>query len=299
MSAAPRVTVGLPVRNGGAYLRASLESLLAQEFRDFEIIVSDNASEDETPAILREFAARDSRLRVHRVEVNGGAATNYNRVVALARGRYFRWHASDDLVSPDVLRLCVAELDRHAQAVLAYPRTRLIGPKGEALGEYDDRLDLRFADAPTRLGEVLRLVGECNAVFGLMRIEVLRRTPRIAAFPGADMALLAELSLHGAFHALDGPFFYRRVHDRSSSADKSDAAQFEWYRPGLRRRFFLRACRHHWECVLAVMRSPLTAGAKARALGILAYKMVQWRREFAADFVRLWHAWCPPTRAVR
>ncbi len=290
MSAPPLVTVGLPVRNGERFLRAAMESVLAQEYAHFELVVSDNASTDATPRVAEEFAARDARVRFTRLERNEGAAANYNRVFSLARGRYFRWQAADDLVSPDSLDRCVAELEAHPEAVLAYPRTHLIDEAGAPAGEYDDRLDLRERDAPTRFEQTLRLLGECNAVFGLVRTEALRRTRLIGPYPGADMVLLAELSLHGAFHALEGPRFYRRVHPASSSSDKSDASQFEFYRPGPRPRLFLRAFRHHAELTRALWRCPLPPWTKLRGLGVLARKAVQGRHAFLADLGRAWRA---------
>ena len=84
----PRVTVsiGLPVYNGEHFLRSSLDSLLAQRFADFELIISDNASTDSTGAICSEYAARDSRVRYSRLPQNIGGVANHNRVRELARG---------------------------------------------------------------------------------------------------------------------------------------------------------------------------------------------------------------------
>ena len=73
---APMVSSGLPVYNGQATLAASLDSLLAQTFRDFEVIICDNASTDDTPAIAGEYAWRDPRIRYHRSDQNRGAAPN-------------------------------------------------------------------------------------------------------------------------------------------------------------------------------------------------------------------------------
>jgi glycosyltransferase involved in cell wall biosynthesis len=93
----PRVSVGVPVYNGERYLQAALESLRAQDFADFEVIVSDNASQDGTRAICERFVALDPRFRYVRSESNLGAARNYNRLVDLARGELFRWNPHDDL----------------------------------------------------------------------------------------------------------------------------------------------------------------------------------------------------------
>ena len=76
----PLISVGMPVYNGEAYLRDALDSLLSQTFRDFELIISDNASLDTTEAICREYAGSDSRIRYIRQTENLGAAANFQFV---------------------------------------------------------------------------------------------------------------------------------------------------------------------------------------------------------------------------
>src|SRR5687767_6393032 len=102
----PLLSIGLPVYNGQRYLHAALDSLLGQDFDDFELIIADNASTDETEAICREFAARDRRIRYHRNTANVGAVPNHNLVFELARGKYFKWAAHDDECHPGMLRSC-------------------------------------------------------------------------------------------------------------------------------------------------------------------------------------------------
>ena len=80
----PRVSVGMPVYNGERYVKAALDAVLAQTFRDFELIISDNASTDATGEICREYAARDPRIRYSRNNENIGAARNGNRTIQLA-----------------------------------------------------------------------------------------------------------------------------------------------------------------------------------------------------------------------
>jgi glycosyltransferase involved in cell wall biosynthesis len=85
--ALPRLSIGLPVYNGENFLAAALGSLLDQDFRDFELIIADNASTDRTAEICRVFAAEDARVRYLRQPENLGAAANYNRTLSEARGR--------------------------------------------------------------------------------------------------------------------------------------------------------------------------------------------------------------------
>ena len=98
----PRVSVGIPVFNGERFLAETIESILAQTFKDFEIVISDNASTDRTEEICRSYAARDPRIRYNRNDTNRGAAWNHNRVFELARGEYFKWQSHDDFCAPRV-----------------------------------------------------------------------------------------------------------------------------------------------------------------------------------------------------
>src|SRR3954470_23138397 len=107
----PRVTIGLPVYNGARYLAEAIESVLAQTFTDFELVISDNASTDATAAIALQYAARDPRVRYSRNRENIGSARNFGRAFELATGEFFKWMASDDLISPEFLENCVAALD--------------------------------------------------------------------------------------------------------------------------------------------------------------------------------------------
>ncbi|MEM4134638.1 MAG: glycosyltransferase, partial [Candidatus Micrarchaeia archaeon] len=79
----PLVSIGMPVYNGERFIRQALDSLLAQDYENFELIISDNASEDKTPEICLEYAARDKRIRYYRNEKNMGAAWNFKRVFDL------------------------------------------------------------------------------------------------------------------------------------------------------------------------------------------------------------------------
>lgn len=288
---APVVSIGVPVFNGERYLAHTLEVLLAQTFRDFEIIISDNASTDATPRICRDAMAKDPRVRYFRQESNVGAAMNYNRAFALARGRYFRWNAADDFVAPDALAKCVNFLRENQDFVLAYPRTKIIDDQDRALEEYDDGLDLRDASVARRIDVILQRTRECNAVFGLIDAERLRQTGLIGCFTGSDHILLFELALRGPFAELDGSWFYRRTHPAASSADKSLARQREFYDPKHEDRQFERSSiertrRHFREAFRALGRVDLPFHWRMRCLWTVLRVAIASRRHLIAEFRR-------------
>ena len=97
------VTIGLPVYNGAKFLAETLDNWLGQDYGDFRMIVSNNASSDGTPAILADYAKRDSRIRVIRRDATVPAAQNFNELVAEADTPYFAWSSCDDLREPSFL----------------------------------------------------------------------------------------------------------------------------------------------------------------------------------------------------
>src|SRR6185295_18844558 len=127
----PRVSIGLPVYNGEKYLARALTSLVSQDFEDFELILSDNASADSTEAICREFAAKDSRIRYYRNETNIGATKNYNRVFELAHGEFFKWASHDDECHPSLIRRCLETFSRAPDpTVLVFAKAEIIDELG-------------------------------------------------------------------------------------------------------------------------------------------------------------------------
>jgi glycosyltransferase involved in cell wall biosynthesis len=124
---APKVTIGLPVRNGERFLERAIDSVLGQTFDDLEPVISDNASTDRTQEICASYASRDPRVRVFRNDPDIGVLRNFNRLVELARGEYFRWLGVDDWLELDYVSECVAALDAnpHCIAVTTSARSAL------------------------------------------------------------------------------------------------------------------------------------------------------------------------------
>src|SRR5437879_2557042 len=260
----PRVSIGVAVYNGERYLAEALDSLLAQTFEDFELTICDNASTDRTGEIGRDYAAQDTRVRYARNARNLGVMGNFRRAFELSRGQYFRWAAADDLSAPQSLARCVEVLDREPAVVLAYPKTRFIDEHGRVILDYDDRLHLQSPRPRERFRQVLERLGRCNAAYGLMRADVLKRARLFGDFLSSDVVFLAELSLYGTFWEVPEFLFYRRFHPgASSSMDRVQLRTF--WDPSHGRRIFLREWRHLLELVRAVARAPLEATEKLRA----------------------------------
>jgi len=280
----PRVTVGLPVYNGSRYLERALDAILAQTYRDFELIISDNASDDRTSEICRSYAEAESRVLYLRNDENVGAARNYNRLVEKARGIYFKWAAHDDLCAPRYLEACVDVLDQREGVVLCYPKTRIIDENGKDMGEYHDGLQLDSPRPHQRFHDVMfRKEGECNAVFGLIRTEVLRRTGLIGSYPASDMILLSELSLRGFFHEVPEPLFLRRDHPQTSvRANVSNIARASWFDPKRKPKTPLVHWRWAAEYSRAIQRSGIEFGERVRCYRFLG-RWMRWNRDRLAQ----------------
>ncbi|OLC77071.1 MAG: hypothetical protein AUH78_05100 [Gemmatimonadetes bacterium 13_1_40CM_4_69_8] len=276
----PRVSVGVPVHNGERYLGEALDSLLAQTFEDFELIVCDNASTDRTGDIARSYAAKDRRVRYACNEQNLGANRNFRRTFELSSGEYFRWTSADDLAGPELLARCVEVLDRDPGAVLACPKTRFIDEDGRCLSDYDDGLHLAFPKASERFHEVLERLGYVNAHYGLMRAAVMRSMRPLGAYPGADVVFLAELSLYGTFWEVPEFLFYRRFHP--GAASRMDRVQISVFMdPNGRGRIHLWEWRRLLELGRAVVHAPLGPREKLRASRFLA-RRAMWNRDTLA-----------------
>ena len=132
---APCITCVLPTHNGRRYLRDSIDSVLRQEDGDFELIVVDDCSTDETPAILDEYARADARVRVVRNQINLKLPASLNVGFRAARGRFFTWTSDDNLYEPQAFRVMVELLERRTDVGLVYSSFRLIDEAGALCGD--------------------------------------------------------------------------------------------------------------------------------------------------------------------
>jgi glycosyltransferase involved in cell wall biosynthesis len=232
-SSRPRVSIGLPVFQGAKYLRDALDSIVAQTYGDFELLISDNGSTDETEDIVRSYAARDRRIRYARHGQNIGAAKNLNHVFQLATGEYFRWAAHDDILAPDCLAKCVEVLDGDRSVVLCHSRAKVIDERGSVIEEYAPPSPMR-TDSPHASDRFLDLINvshRCYEVFGLVRAAALRQTSLHGSYPISDRVLLMRLSLFGRFHELPEFLFFPRRHAEQSSQEANRYARTVWCDP--------------------------------------------------------------------
>jgi len=220
----PLVTIGLPVFNASRYLPECLNALVGQTYRNIRIVISDNASTDDTLAICDEYAARDDRIAVVRTDKNRGAGWNHRRVLELATGPYFRWQGADDTIAPSFVATCVAALEVNPQAVLAYPLTTVIDDNGVVVRKTSDRLPLGASDPRVRFAALLSSWSVTHSPFyGVMRLSATATLPPYGAFLASDRTFLAELALRGPFVQVEEYLMFRRYHAKHiTQTDKSE-----------------------------------------------------------------------------
>ncbi len=280
------ITVGVPIYNGERYLARTLDSLLNQTVSDFVVLVGDNASTDGTAAIVQSYAARDPRVRHVRHTRNLGAAANYTRLCEMAETEFFRWSAADDCSEPRFLAACLEGLQRDPAAVLVYPRIMMIDAEDRRLGEYEEGLHLPHARPSDRFFTLLQNIRLCNAVYGVGRTEVFRRTRLLGSYLGSDMVFQAELSLYGKIVEVPETLLLRRMHDDSFTS-MTLQQQREFMNPGRGggRRVELYRWRHWAEHLRSVMRAPLPLSERVRLVAGLGRRMVWARDDFMHELI--------------
>jgi len=285
---APRVTIGVPVYNGEKYLPQCLDSLLGQTYHDMEILICDNASTDRTEQVCRGFAARDSRIRYVRNSVNIGLGGNFRRVLELARGEYFKAAAADDWCGPEFIAQCVAALDREPSSVLAYPRTRIVDDVGNRVSDCDDSLGVSSDSPSERFIHLVQAIRLCNALYGVTRTSVLRKTGWLAEYRTADSVLLTELSLYGKFQEIPEFLFFRRFHEGDTSKMSGSGRMDEYLKPGGSRKIGMLCVAWHrlLDLTRSVLRAPLSLRQRAKLL-LWLLRFSVWQRKALVEEIRV------------
>jgi glycosyltransferase involved in cell wall biosynthesis len=206
----PVVSVGLPVYNGGKYLAEAIESILIQDFEEFELIISDNNSNDQTSEICDKYKKIDKRIRYVRLKENIGMKLNFFNVLGLARAPYFMFATHDDLHEKAFISKCIKVLQADHSVSLVYPQTKLLNSDSKFLGLAKDHVKADQNDPVERFRHLIWELGLCNMVLGLFRTQVLKRTNSWDMSLFSDTLFLAEVTLSGKIIQIPEPLFIRR-----------------------------------------------------------------------------------------
>lgn len=282
-NAKPRISIGLPVYNGERFLEEALNSLLNQTYPDFELIISDNASIDQTEAICHAYATKDRCIRYYRNKENLGAAWNFNRVFELSTGEYFKWAAADDVCRPDLLVRCLDVLDSNPTAVLAYPKIGFIDATGQPLNISDPGWNLQSEAAYERLRYVIYAGHYVNPHYGLIRADALAKTRLLPSYPGGDYRLLGELSLLGKFFEIPEYLFLRRLHSGASSQNTTNLEWVAEFHKGRGGYVYLPFWHLNVDHFITIMCSGLSINQKLSLVGSLLRHMYWGQRQLLKE----------------
>ena len=283
--AAPAVTIGIPVYNGERYLEEAIRSVLAQTHRDLELVISDNASTDRTAEICRDYALQDGRVRYFRNPTNLGAAPNYNLVFSHARGRFFKWLAHDDLITPTFVEKATACSGSASGCGDVQLGGLLYRQQGGPLGLYDTQLGKADVASPSRrLAQVTLPSHSCVDFFGMFRRSALEGSLLHGSFHGADRALLAQMSLRGRMIQIPEPLVQMREHENRYTRSQLRAAdRASWHDTSVRGRVSFPTWRLYVEYLKMVRAAQLGSGELMRCYAVLArWWTVNWNIARAA-----------------
>lgn len=208
-----KITIGLPVFNGDREIKECLDSLLCQSYKDFELIISDNGSQDETEVICRKYASQDSRIRYIRHAQNRGGVANYRDLLKEASGEYFMWAAHDDTWSKNYLAEAL-ELLKDPRFDFVFPKFKLSSIRFKIYCKRDMGIFnfIGHDDVDYRVISFINLhtsSHKCNIVYSFFRTQFIRKAFEIQSQENDGLLGMVILKL-GRGRILNNSFFSKR-----------------------------------------------------------------------------------------
>jgi len=230
------LSIGIPVFNGGCFIEGAIRSVLTQSLHDIEIIISDNASTDDTAEICLKFAAIDGRIKYFRQESTMSAGSNFNFVVEAASGEFFGWQAHDDEMEPEFCMIAQKYLQDHPSVVcisgdfhnidsngLIIDDVKLSDIRGEL--PWEERIRLFFHQSKSSKAYM--------CIYGLFRrrllLDILYKIKVGPTLTNMELPILSRLATVGEIASV--PFVlrrYRRHLDSASHAECRTTAASGW-----------------------------------------------------------------------
>ncbi|MDA8101141.1 MAG: glycosyltransferase family 2 protein [Nitrospiraceae bacterium] len=223
----PSLTIGIPTFNRAGYLEQAVQSVLDQSFRDFELLIVDNASTDATADVARKLQERDSRVRYVRNETNLGMTGNWARIAELAAAPHLKYLMDDDLLLPGCLERFWDAAQRHPSCTLVACLPRYFSVTVVADGDA-----LRYApEAPIPGKTMIEYLNQwCNQIGCptnvMFRTEALAQIrtfwSRSKEIWAPDLKAFVDALDQGDFYCINSPLVAIRVHSQSLSSTTHD-----------------------------------------------------------------------------
>jgi len=230
----PKISIGLPVFNEEELLENRIKSILDQNYKNFEIIISDNASTDQTAEICKKYEKIDPRIKFFRQGKNMGPYWNFNFVLENAQGMYFIWFAVDDNHEKTFLEKNLEILEKNKNVVASISDVKYFGSNLNEINEhgifqkFKNKFKYRFdkrtkfiqtfpADGTFRKKATLYLrMDRSTSLYALYRKNILQKCMITTPFAGSDLAIILNVLKHGNIHVIDEVLMWKNLEGFSS-----------------------------------------------------------------------------------
>jgi glycosyltransferase involved in cell wall biosynthesis len=238
-----KITVGLPVYNGERFLRPKLDSIIKQTYKEFELVISDNASNDATEKICREYMDKDNRIKYFRQEKNMGVTRNFEFVLEKASGDYFMWTGVDDMLLPEFIEKNIQSLNNDNECVASISKINYYQPDDENI--QNNKKDLEYTTLIKKIREFVRprnifpLNGDfsiksrkylkgssCQVIYSVFKLEVIKKSIVSESFLGNDWAIFLNVLKYGNLAVIDDVLMYEYERGISGKGLISSTKQF-------------------------------------------------------------------------
>ena len=200
------VSVGIPTFNRVNSLKRAVESVFSQDHTNLELIISDNASTDETRSYCEYISKQDNRVHYIRQQTNKGATENFNEVLRQSQGEFFMWLADDDWLDRSYVSQCVDVLIHQPDYSLVGGTARYF--LGETFTTTGRQINLLQESRSSRLSAYFGQVEDNSTFYGLMRREQLARV-NMQSVLGGDWLVVAAIAFMGKVRTLEDVFINR------------------------------------------------------------------------------------------
>ncbi len=215
MSTLPVVSIGMPVYNGEDFIRQAIESVVNQDYLNIEIVISDNASTDNTQSICEEYVAKYPQIKYYRQPINQGMIANFNASLELAQGEFFCWLSHDDFLAPTYISKCMNILNNYPQAIACCSEINFVnydGTNREGWTKAYTNFDALNKDVVARVHELISKVG-WYALYSVFRIDLLKGMSKCQNRYPDDVMLMLEWLLSGEIAKVPEYLYNYRVPD--------------------------------------------------------------------------------------
>jgi len=238
-----KISIGLPVYNGERFLRSKIDSILNQTYTNFELVISDNASTDQTQKICEEYVKKDNRIKYFRQEKNFGVTWNFEFVLKKSNNDYFMWTGVDDVLLPEFIEKNIQTLEKNKKCVASISKINSYQPDDEII--QIDKNDLEYSEFIKKIRNYIRpriifpIEGDfqtkarsylkkssCQVIYSVFKSDIIKKSIIAESFLGHDWAIFLNVLKYGDLAVIDEVLMYEYERGISGKGLISSTKQF-------------------------------------------------------------------------